>query len=144
MTFVIQLLLAPMFSRLYSVAPDGALSREVKIALEQIIKSCKYLNGDYKGKSKFKINRDEIKCQLTNNIYYPLNYSNSRLDGKMPSVYVVDEVGALPNSYALTAMASGQATVKNNWVLLLVLSTLKLTIHLNQKLHIARRFWMVL
>ncbi len=113
LTFVIQLLLAPMFSRLYSVAPDGALSREVKIALEQIIKSCKYLNGDYKGKSKFKINRDEIKCQLTNNTYYPLNYSNSRLDGKMPSVYVVDEVGALPNSYALTAMASGQATVKN-------------------------------
>lgn len=113
LTFIIQLLLAPRFSRLYSVAPDGALSREVKIAIEQIIQSCKYLNDEYKGKSKFKINRDEIKCQLTDNTYYPLNYSNSRLDGKMPSVYLVDECGALPNSYALTAMASGQATVKN-------------------------------
>lgn len=113
LTFIIQLLLAPRFSRLYSVAPDGALSKEVKIAIEQLIRSCPYLNNEYKGKLKFKINRDEIKCQLTDNIYYPLNYSNSRLDGKMPSVYVVDEVGALPNSYALTAMASGQSTVVN-------------------------------
>lgn len=113
LTFIIQLLLAPRFSRLYSVAPDGALSKEVKIAIEQIIQSCKYLNDTYSGKLKFKINRDEIKCQLTDNIYYPLNYSNSRLDGKMPTVYLVDETGALPNSYALTAMASGQATVVN-------------------------------
>ncbi len=113
LTFIIQLLLAPRFSRLYSVAPDGALSREVKIAIEQLIQSCKYLNDTYKGKSKFKINRDIIKCQLTDNDYYPLNYSNSRLDGKMPTVYLVDECGALPNSYALTAMSSGQATVKN-------------------------------
>lgn len=113
LTFIIQLLLAPRFSRLYSVAPDGALSKEVKIAIEQIIQSCKYLNDTYNGKLKFKINRDEIKCQLTDNVYYPLNYSNSRLDGKMPTVYLVDETGALPNSYALTAMASGQATVVN-------------------------------
>lgn len=113
LTFIIQLLLAPRFSRLYSVAPDGALSKEVKIAIEQLIQSCPYLNDKYKGKLKFKINRDVIKCLLTDNNYYPLNYSNSRLDGKMPSVYVVDEVGALPNSYALTAMSSGQATVIN-------------------------------
>lgn len=113
LTFIIQLLLAPRFSRLYSVAPDGALSKEVKIAIEQLIRCCPYLNNEYKGKLKFKINRDEIKCQLTDNIYYPLNYSNSRLDGKMPTVYLVDETGALPNSYALTAMASGQATVVN-------------------------------
>lgn len=113
LTFIIQLLLAPRFSRLYSVAPDGSLSREVKIAIEQLIQSCKYLNGEYKGRSKFKINRDVIKCQLTDNNYYPLNYSNSRLDGKMPTVYLVDECGALPNSYALTAMSSGQSTVKN-------------------------------
>ena len=113
LTFILQLLLAPRFSRLYSVAPDGALSKEVKIAIEQLIRTSPYLNDTYNGKLKFKINRDEIKCQLTDNIYYPLNYSNSRLDGKMPSVYLVDEVGALPNSYALTAMASGQATVVN-------------------------------
>lgn len=113
LTFIIQLLIAPRFSRLYSVAPDGALSKEVKIAIEQLIRSSPYLNDTYRGKLKFKINRDEIRCQLTDNNYYPLNYSNSRLDGKMPSVYLVDEVGALPNSYALTAMASGQATVVN-------------------------------
>lgn len=113
LTFIIQLLIAPRFSRLYSVAPDGALSKEVKIAIEQLIQSSPYLNDTYKGKLKFKINRDVIKCQLTDNNYYPLNYSNSRLDGKMPTVYLVDEVGALPNSYALTAMASGQATVVN-------------------------------
>ena len=45
--------------------------------------------------------------------YTPLNYSSSTLDGKLPSVFCADEVGALPNSYAIEAMRSGQLNILN-------------------------------
>jgi phage terminase large subunit-like protein len=35
------------------------------------------------------------------------------LDGKLPSVFLVDETGALPNAYAIEAMRSGQLTILN-------------------------------
>lgn len=50
---------------------------------------------------------------MQENTYFPLNYSTSRLDGKLPSVFLADEVGALPNAYALEAMRSGQLTILN-------------------------------
>ena len=111
--FILLFLTEPKFSRFYSVAPDGALSREVKQAIEEIIKSSPALFGKYNGKEKFRILRDKITCNLTENEYAPLNYSTSRLDGRLPSVFLVDETGALPNSYALEAMRSGQLTILN-------------------------------
>ena len=45
--------------------------------------------------------------------YIPLNYSTSRLDGRLPSVFCADEVGALPNSYPIEAMKSGQINILN-------------------------------
>lgn len=105
--FILLFLLEPKFSKFYSVAPDGSLSREVKEAITEIIGSSPLLE------SRFKIRRDDILCKLTNNKYIPLNYSNSRLDGKLPSVFLVDEVGALPNQYAIEAMRSGQLTILN-------------------------------
>lgn len=104
---ILLFLLEPKFSKFYSVAPDGKLSREIKDMIEQIIKSSPVLI------ERFKIRRDDILCKLTENDYIPLNYSNSRLDGKLPSAFVADEVGALPNSYAVEAMESGQLTIKN-------------------------------
>ena len=111
--FILLFLTEPKFSRFYSVAPDGALSREVKQAIEEIIKTSPALFGKYNGKEKFRILRDKITCNLTENEYAPLNYSTSRLDGRLPSVFLVDETGALPNSYALEAMRSGQLTILN-------------------------------
>ena len=105
--------LEPKLSKFYSVAPDGALSREVKNAVFEIIISSPALAGKYEGKDKFKLLRDSITCNITQSDYIPLNYSTSRLDGKLPNVFVADEVGALPNSYALEAMRSGQLTVLN-------------------------------
>lgn len=103
----------PKFSKFYSVAPDGALSREVKTAIQEIIGSSPALAGKWENKDKFKVLRDSITCNITQSDYIPLNYSTSRLDGKLPSVFVADEVGALPNSYAIEAMRSGQLTVLN-------------------------------
>ena len=71
------------------------------------------LNGTYKGKLKFKKLRDLVRCQITDSEFIPLNYSTSRLDGKLPNVFLVDEAGALPNSYPIEAMRSGQLTILN-------------------------------
>lgn len=107
LVFILLFLTEPKFSKFYSVAPDGSLSREVKEAITEIISSNPCLED------KFKIRRDDIFCKVTDNKYIPLNYSNSRLDGKLPNVFLVDEVGALPNSYAIEAMKSGQLTILN-------------------------------
>ena len=111
--FLLLFLMEPKFSKFYSVAPDGSLSREVKTAIEEIIHSSPALMGRINGREKFKILRDSISCTVTDNEYIPLNYSTSRLDGKLPSVFLADEVGALPNAYALEAMRSGQLTILN-------------------------------
>lgn len=111
--FILLLFLEPRFSKFYSVAPDGSLSREVKNQIQEFVSSSSALCGEYNGKLKFKMLRDVIKCQLTDNEYIPLNYSTSRLDGKLPSVFLVDETGALPVAYPLEAMRSGQLTILN-------------------------------
>ena len=110
--FIILFITEPRFSQFYSVAPDGALSREIKDAIASILKSSP-LVYKYKDKARFKILRDYISFTPLENKYTPLNYSNSTLDGKLPSVFCADEVGALPNSYAIEAMRSGQLNIKN-------------------------------
>jgi len=110
--FVLLFLLEPKFSKFYSVAPDGALSREVKTAIEEILKSSPLIYQN-KNHYRFKILRDYIEFLPNENKYIPLNYSNSRMDGKLPNVFLADEVGALPNSYAVEAMRSGQLNILN-------------------------------
>ncbi len=110
--FVLLFLLEPKFSKFYSVAPDGSLSREVKTAIEEILKSSPAIYY-YNSLPRFKILRDYIEFNLTESRYIPLNYSNSRMDGKLPNVFLADEVGALPNSYAIEAMRSGQLNILN-------------------------------
>lgn len=110
--FILLFLLEPKFSKFYSVAPDGALSREVKTAIEEILKSSPIVYQN-KGTPRFKVLRDYIEFIPNENRYTPLNYSNSRMDGKLPNVFLADEVGALPNSYAIEAMRSGQLNILN-------------------------------
>lgn len=105
--FIILFFTEPKFSKFYSVAPDGALSREVQTAIKEIIQSSSALEG------KFKVRRDDILCLLNQNDYIPLNFSTSRLDGKLPNVFLADEVGALTSNYPLEAMRSGQLTILN-------------------------------
>ncbi len=110
--FILLFLLEPRFSKFYSVAPDGSLSREVKTAIEETLKSSPliYLHNN---EPRFKILRDYISFKLKENKYIPLNYSSSRMDGKLPNVFLADEVGALPNSYPIEAMRSGQINILN-------------------------------
>lgn len=111
--FVLLFLTEPRFSEFYSVAPDSSLSSQVKSAIEEIIKSSPALMGKSNGKDKFKTLQKEVFCSITENRFVPLAYSNDRMDGRLPSVFLADEVGALPNSYAIEAMRSGQVTILN-------------------------------
>jgi phage terminase large subunit-like protein len=110
--FILLFILEPALSKFYSVAPDGSLSREVKEAISDILKMSPLLYS-YNGHDRFKILRDYIEFKLNGSKYFPLNYSNSRMDGRLPNVFLADEVGALPNSYAIEAMRSGQLNILN-------------------------------
>ena len=110
--FILLFFTEPKFSRFYSVAPDGSLSREIREAIAETIKSSPIIR-EFQGKQRFKILRDYIYCNTTDIKFEPLAYSTSRMDGKLPNVFCADEVGALPNSYAIEAMRSGQLNILN-------------------------------
>lgn len=110
--FIILFLTEPNFSKFYSVAPDGALSREIKEAIAETIRSSP-LVYEYKNTKRFKLLRDYILFKPTQTKYVPLSYSTSRMDGKLPNAFCADEVGALPISYPIQAMRSGQLNILN-------------------------------
>lgn len=105
--FIILMLTEPRFAEFFSVAPDGALSRQIREAISQTLRSSP-LVYEYKGNRRFKILRDYITFKPKSSTYVPLSYSTSRMDGRLPSAFCADEVGALPTSYAIEAMKSGQ------------------------------------
>ena len=110
--FIILFLTEPQFSKFYSVAPDGSLSREIREAISETIRSSP-LVYEYKDTKRFKILRDYIMFKPTQTQYIPLSYSTSRMDGKLPNAFIADEVGALPISYPIEAMRSGQLNILN-------------------------------
>ena len=110
--FILLFLTEPQFSKFYSVAPDGALSREIRDAISETIRSSP-LVYEYKEKKRFKVLRDYIMFKPTQIKYIPLSYSTSRMDGKLPNAFCADEVGALPVSYPIEAMRSGQLNILN-------------------------------
>lgn len=107
--FLLLFYLEPKFSRFFSVAPDGTLAKEIKEALEPLIK----VNEDIFEDGEFKILRDSITNKLRSTKYVPLNFSTNRMDGKEPNVFIADEVGALPTVYPIEAMRSGQLLIQN-------------------------------
>lgn len=113
--FLLLFFIEPRFSKFFSVAPDGTLSKEVQSAIKEIISASPVLRGDPERgiKAKFKVLRDYILCISTQNRLTPLACSNNRMDGRLPSVFLADEVGALRTSYPIQAMRSGQITLKN-------------------------------
>lgn len=110
--FIILFLTEPRFSQFFSVAPDGALSKEIKDAIGQTLKASPLIY-EYKDETRWKILRDYILFKPNENKLVPLAYSNNRMDGRLPNAFIADEVGALPNSYPIEAMESGQLNILN-------------------------------
>ena len=110
--FIILFLTEPKFSKFYSVAPDGALSREIRDAISETIRSSPLIYT-HKDEKRFKLLRDYIFFKPTSTQYVPLSYSTSRMDGRLPNAFICDETGALPNGYPIQAMRSGQLNILN-------------------------------
>lgn len=110
--FILLFLLEPKFSKFFSVAPDGSLSKEVREAIAETIKSSPLIY-QYKDKKRWKILRDYISFLPNETKFFPLAYTNSTFDGKLPNVFLADEVGALPNNSAIESMRSGQINILN-------------------------------
>ena len=110
--FILLLLTEPQFSKFFSVAPDGSLSREIREAISETVRSSPQVYI-YKGVKRFKLLRDYISFKPFNSVYTPLSFSTSRMDGRLPNAFCADEVGALPTNYPLEAMRSGQLNILN-------------------------------
>lgn len=110
--FIIAFLTEPQFSKFYSVAPDGSLSKEIQEAISETLRSSPAVY-EYKNTKRFKILRDYISFKPLLSKFIPLSYSTSRMDSRMPNVFCADEVGALPINYPVEAMRSGQINMKN-------------------------------
>lgn len=110
--FILLFLTEPKFSKFHSVAPDGALSREIREAMSETIRSSPLIY-EYRGDKRFKVLRDYILFKPTQSQYIPLSYSTSRMDGRLPNAFIADEAGALPTSYPIQAMRSGQLNILN-------------------------------
>ena len=110
--FILLFLLEPKFSKFFSVAPDGSLSKEVREAIAETIKSSPLIY-QHKDQKRWKILRDYISFLPKETKFIPLNYTNSTFDGKLPNVFLADEVGALPNNSAIESMRSGQINILN-------------------------------
>ena len=108
--FIVLMLTEPDFSRFFSVAPDLALSSELKNAIRKIIKVSPALYDEEE--PAFKILRSQIKCLLNENEYTPLAYSRDGMDGKLANAYLADEAGAM-DDYPVEAMRSSQITLFN-------------------------------
>lgn len=108
--FIILMLTEPDFSRFFSVAPDLALSSELKSAIRKIIKVSPALYNE--DEPAFKILRSQIICLLNDNEYTPLAYSKDGMDGKLANAFLADEAGAL-DEYPVEAMRSSQITLFN-------------------------------
>lgn len=116
--FILALLTEVKFSRLFSCAPDGSLSREVYQLIQQFITMSPKIQK-WKKKDLFKITRDKLTCNATHNEYVPLNYSTSRMDGRMPSLALIDECSALPSAYPISALRLGALPVKNKLIIMI-------------------------
>ena len=110
--FILLFLTEPKFSKFYSVAPDGSLSREIREAIAETIRSSPLIY-EFRGNKRFKVLRDYIMFKPTQTQYIPLSFSTSRMDGRLPNAFCADEVGALPTSYPIEAMRSGQLNILN-------------------------------
>lgn len=104
--FILEMMLENRFDRYFSVAPDLKLSKELKIAMEKIIKTNESLLNH------FKITRDYTRCKFNDAEYIALAYSNDNMDGKLARLWLADEAGNL-DTYPVEAMRSSQINLWN-------------------------------
>jgi phage terminase large subunit-like protein len=109
--FILLMLTEKRFARLYSVAPDYALASEIKHNIQKLLEASPDLyRPDDPAESLFRIMRSEVRCNLTQNNFFPLAYSRDRMDSREANVFLADEAGAL-DEYPVEAMRSSQISL---------------------------------
>ena len=81
------MLLSDPRAEAYSISPDRELSSQVYKELVKLIENSPHI-GKY-----FKVLRSEVRCTINNSVYKPLAFSENRLDGRLASFWIGDEVG---------------------------------------------------
>ena len=107
LVILILMLTEPDFSEFYSVAPDRDLSGIIKKEIK------KMLDCSPKIEKYFKTVQKEVRCSISTSTFEPLANSNDRMDGRLATAFVADEVGALRTSYPIEAMESSQLNIVN-------------------------------
>lgn len=98
------------YSEFYSICLDRSLAAEVKKAISQILEASPYI---YK---RFKVPKTlsgKIECNLTKSYYQARTAEANRNNAIRPSAFIADEIGAFTDYRNITAMKSGQLSVKN-------------------------------
>lgn len=122
------------------MAPDLALSSELKGAIRKIIKVSPALYDEID--PAFKILRSQIICILNDNEYTPLAYSQDGMDGKLANAFLADEAGAL-DDYPVEAMRSSQITLFNKLGIIISTQYPNDNNVMIDEIDIAKRHWMV-
>lgn len=98
------------FSEFYSICLDRELASEVKKAMSQIISASPALSKQFKFPKTLSA---KTYCGLTNSFYQPRTSQANSNNAIKPSAVIVDEMGAFTSYANISAMKSGQLSVRN-------------------------------
>ncbi len=107
---IILMLTEDDYSEFYSICLDRDLAAEVKKAISQIISASPALQ------KHFKIPRTltgKVECLITKSFYQPRTSQANSNNAIRPSAFIADECGAFKDNSNISAMQSGQLSVRN-------------------------------
>lgn len=107
---IILMLTEDDFSEFYSICVDRELAGEVKKSMVQIIESSPKITKHFKISTML---GGKIVCKLTNSFYQSRTSEANRNNAIRPSCFIADEVGSFTSFDNISAMRSGQLSVKN-------------------------------
>ena len=108
--FIILLLTEDDYSEFYSICKDRELAGLVKTAIAQVLGASPAIANYF---TVPKTLSGKVLCKLTNSFYQPRTADPSANNGLRPSAFIADEIGAFKDFDNISAMQSGQLSVKN-------------------------------
>lgn len=107
---IILMLTEDEFSEFYSICLDRDLAAEVKKAISQILQASPAME------KYFKVPRTlsgRVECTITHSFYQPRTSQANSNNAIRPSAFIADECGAFKDYANISAMKSGQLSVRN-------------------------------
>lgn len=107
---IVLMLTEDEFSEFYSICLDRDLAAEVKKAISQILQASPAME------KYFKVPRTlsgRVECTITHSFYQPRTSQANSNNAIRPSAFIADECGAFKDYANISAMKSGQLSVRN-------------------------------